>query len=176
MVTDRLQLVAATLDLCEAERQGPAAVAHSLGATVPGSWPPPVFEPDDVDRVRRQLNSDPRAATWTLHYVLRRVPSGTERPALVGVAGYSGPPTPDGVVEIGYAIAEEYQRQGYATEAVAALLRRCAADPLVRVVVATTYVALRPSIGVLEKTGFVEVSRSTETGLMRFEHSCASAG
>jgi ribosomal-protein-alanine N-acetyltransferase len=169
MLTDRLHLVPATIALCDAEARGGVAVARALGAAVPESWPPPVFEPDDVDRVRRQLIADPTNGRWTLHYVLRRAASGAGPPALVGVAGYVGPPTRDGVVEIGYAIAVEFQRQGYATEAVRALLSNAFVDARVVVVVATTYAALRPSIRVLEKTGFIEVSRAADTGLMRFE-------
>jgi ribosomal-protein-alanine N-acetyltransferase len=169
MVTDRLHWVPATVALCAAAAHGCAAVGRALGAVVPESWPPPVFESDDVERVRLQLLADPNTGRWTLHYVLRRAVSDTGSPELVGVAGYAGPPTPDGVVEIGYAIAVEYQRQGFATEVVRALLDGAFADPHVLVVVATTYATLRPSIRVLEKTGFIEVSHASETGLMRFE-------
>jgi RimJ/RimL family protein N-acetyltransferase len=169
MLTDRLELVPATIALCDAEARGAASLAQTLGAKVPLSWPPPVFDVEDVDRIRGRLIGDPIAADWTLHYVLRRVGSDAERPVLVGVAGYDGPPNARGVVEIGYAIAEEYQRQGYATEAVMALLDRAFADPRVRVVAATTYTTLRASIGVLEKTGFTKVSRDAETGVVRFE-------
>jgi RimJ/RimL family protein N-acetyltransferase len=175
MVTERLQLVPATVALCDAESRGAAALALTLGAIVPESWPPPVFDAEDVDRIRGRLSSDPMAGAWTLHYVLRREPPGAGRSMLVGVAGYDGPPSADGVVEIGYAIAEEYQRQGYATEAVIALLDRAFADPRVRVVFATTYLTLRASIAVLEKTGFTKVSRDAETGVVRFERSRASA-
>jgi ribosomal-protein-alanine N-acetyltransferase len=169
MLTNRLELVPATVALCDAESRGAAALAMTLGAKVPRSWPPPVFEADDVDRIRGRLIADPMAADWTLHYVLRRAGSGVGRPVLVGVAGYDGPPNADGVVEIGYAIAEEYRRQGYATEAVTALLGRAFADSRVRVVAATTYTTLRASIGVLKKTGFTQVSRDAESGVVRFE-------
>lgn len=50
MVTERLQLVPATIALCDAEVRGAAFVARTLGATVPESWPPPVFEPSRADR------------------------------------------------------------------------------------------------------------------------------
>ena len=169
MVSERLQFVPASIALCDAEEQGAAAVAQALGATVPASWPPPVFEPDDVARVRRQLVADPSAIRWTLYYLLRRAASEGELPVLVGIAGYVAPPAPDGVVEIGYAIAPEFQRVGFATEAVRALLRHAFADRGVRVVVATTFAMLHPSIRVLQKSGFVEVSHAADTGLMRFE-------
>jgi RimJ/RimL family protein N-acetyltransferase len=168
MVTDRLQLIPATVTLCDAERLGRDAIASALCARVPASWPPPVFEPDDVDRVREQLESNP-TDLWTLHYVLARVVAETGLRALLGVAGYAGPPTTDGTVEIGYAIASEHQRHGYATEAVHALLSHAFANSAVTVVVATTYAWLEPSIGVLRKTGFIDVSTNATTGLVRFE-------
>ena len=167
--TERLQLVPATVALCDAEAEGAASVGRLLGATVPAFWPPAVFERDDVDRVRRALLSSDQPQTWTLHYVLRRPESVTEPPALIGVAGFAGPPRPDGTVEIGYAVAEEYRRLGYATEAVRALLDRAFSDVRVRAVTASTYVTLRPSIGVLEKAGFAPVSQHDDTGLMEFQ-------
>ena len=166
--TDRLMLVAATVALCEAEYEGRGSVARALGASVPASWPPAVFERDDVDRVRRALTSDPEAQDWTLHYVLRRPRLTDDGLALVGIAGFVGRPTVQGDVEIGYAIAEEYRRRGYATEAVTALLRWAFADARVHHVTASTYVSLEASIGVLDKTGFEEVSRDAKTGLLRF--------
>lgn len=169
MMTVRLQLTPATVALCEAEVRGPDAVASMLRATLPQEWPPPVFERDDVERVHRQLMATPSSREWTLYYVLRRPVAGGEWPALIGIAGYVAPPTRDGVVEIGYAIAAEHQRRGYATEAVAALLARAFAEARVRVVAATTYPTLLASIRVLQKTGFVEVSRDPATNLVRFE-------
>jgi len=169
MITERLQLVAATPELCQAERIGPLAVGSALGAQVPPSWPPPVFEPDDVERVRKQLEAAPTNATWTLYYVISKPPDAGGLPTLVGVAGFGGPPSPDGVVEIGYAVAVEHQHRGYATEAVRALVAHAFAESRVAVVVATTFPTLEPSIGVLQKTGFHHVASDPKTGLMRFE-------
>src|SRR5205085_10140839 len=115
IITDRLELTPATVELCEAGMEGPIAVGRALGARPPRSWPPPVFEAADVERIRRQLETDPAAKSWTLHYVLLRPSAGKAEPELVGVAGYAAPPTEDGVIEVGYAIAMEYQRRGYAT-------------------------------------------------------------
>jgi ribosomal-protein-alanine N-acetyltransferase len=165
----RLELIPATLEICEAESRGSEAVALALRVRVPASWPPPVLEPDDVERLRRKLESDPSAHGWTLHYLVLRETTGDGRRDLVGVAGYAGPPSSDGAVEIGYAIAEEYQRRGYATEAVQALIERAFAEPSVVVVTATTYASLAPSIGVLMKSGFSLVSSDPETGLVKYE-------
>jgi len=169
MGSSRLELIPATVEFCQAETMGREAVAKSLGARVPASWPPPVFEPDDVARIRRQLETDPATRGWTLHYVLlRAATSGGER-ALLGVAGFTGPPTVDGKVEIGYAIASEHQRRGYATEAVEALVSAAFRDPRVVVVTATTYPALEASIGVLRKVGFVRAGGEASDGTIRYE-------
>lgn len=169
MIADRLELIPATAALCEAEARGPSEVGRALGARVPKSWPPPVFEPDDVERVHRQLERAPAGQSWTLYYLILReaVPSGVHE--LVGIAGYIGPPSAAGAVEIGYAIATEHQRRGYATEAVQALLKQAFDHAEVEVVTATTYATLEPSIGVLRKTGFTLVGQEPATGLLRYE-------
>lgn len=149
-------------------------MARVLGADVPSSWPPPVFEPDDLDRLRRQLEADPGIGAWTLHYLIVREASGIR--TLVGVAGYVGPPTAEGTVEIGYAIAEEHQRRGYATEAVCTLVTRAFEDSRVQLVAATTYATLLASIGVLNKAGFSRVDSDPGTGLVRYERRRLSAG
>lgn len=54
--------------------------------------------------------------------------------AVVGAAGFHGPPDDRGMVEVSYGVATAYRRQGYATAMLAALLERAAAEPDVRVV------------------------------------------
>ena len=168
METERLELIPATIEFCEAETRGRAALEACLRAHVPASWPPPVFEPDDVARIRTQLEADPRVGSWTLHYVLVRPGTTADGRILVGVAGYTGPPTAEGRVEIGYAIAPEHQGRGYATEAVDALVRAAFRDPRVVVMSATTYPTLEPSIGVLTKNGFVRAGSEAADGTIRY--------
>jgi RimJ/RimL family protein N-acetyltransferase len=169
MISGRLELIPATVDLCRAEARGQEALGQALRARVPPSWPPPVFEPNDVERIRQQLERDLGNQTWTLHYVvLRESVAGGQR-ELLGVAGYVGPPAADGAVEVGYAIAEEHQRRGYATEAVQALVAGAFEDPGVLLITATTYAELEPSIGVLRKAGFSHVGSDPATGLLRYE-------
>ena len=63
-----------------------------------------------------QLIGEPEHAPWLIRAVLG--PDG----AVVGHAGYHGPPDPRGMVEIGYQIAPEHRRRGYARAAVQELL------------------------------------------------------
>lgn len=61
---------------------------------------------------------------------------------------------PNGIAEIGYGISEEYQNNGYATEAVKALLEWAFTDPKVIAIEAETESDNIASIRVLEKCGF----------------------
>lgn len=78
-----------------------------------------------LDDIRR----DPRAADWIARAVIAE-PEGV----VVGHGGFHGPPDDDGVVEVGYTVAPEYRRRGYATAILAELLRRADADPQVTAV------------------------------------------
>ena len=60
----------------------------------------------------------------------------------------------DGIAEIGYGISEEYQNNGYATEAVKALIQWVFTAPQVIAIEAETESENTASIRVLEKCGF----------------------
>lgn len=72
---------------------------------------------------------------------------------VVGVCGYTGPPTVDGVVGIASAIAPSYHGQGLATQAAEELIRRAFADRRVRLLCAHTLPEHNASTLVLEKLG-----------------------
>ena len=70
----------------------------------------------------------------------------------------------NGVAEIGYGILEEYQGQGYATEAVEAALRWAFQNPNVTAIEAETDADNAASKRVLEKCGFVPNGKIGEEG------------
>src|SRR5689334_822026 len=53
---------------------------------------------------------------------------------LIGTCGFPGPPDSNGVAEIAYGIAPDYQGRGYATEAAKALIDFATNDPRVRII------------------------------------------
>lgn len=77
-----------------------------------------------------------------------------QRTQVVGTAGFKGPPDADGIVEIAYGVAPEYQGRGYATEAANALVEFALSDPSVRTVRAHTLPEPNASTRVLTKNGF----------------------
>ncbi|WP_308401196.1 GNAT family N-acetyltransferase [Streptomyces sp. AC512_CC834] len=80
-----------------------------------------------------------------------------DRGLVVGHAGFHGPPDEVGMVEIGYSIAPDFRRQGYARSALIELLRRAAAEPAVTTVRATISPDNVASLATISGFGFVEV-------------------
>lgn len=76
------------------------------------------------------------------------------RREVVGTAGFKGPPGAEGVVEIAYGVAPEYQGRGYATEAASALVEFALNDSRVQTVRAHTLPEPNASTRVLTKNGF----------------------
>jgi RimJ/RimL family protein N-acetyltransferase len=121
----------------------------ALAAAVPRDWPPDFYDDDDLRRMRALL-ADAANQGWALYYLIQRTPTRT----LFGIAGFSGPPSADRSVEIGYSLMPSHHGHGFATEAVGELLRFAFADPSVKRVIAETYPHLPASIRVLIRTGF----------------------
>ena len=92
----------------------------------------------------------------------------------VGLCGYKAPPDAKGDVEIGYGVALERRRLGYATRAVARLIEAARQDARIRALSAQTALGNMPSQRVLEANGFVQTGRGmddeeTETIIWRLE-------
>jgi [ribosomal protein S5]-alanine N-acetyltransferase len=166
IITRRLELVPATLELTQAALQGQPALAACLGVSVPATWPPDFLDPASLEFTLARLREGPEQMGWWLHFVvLARDAPGR---ILIGSAGYKGPPS-GGAVEVGYGIVRDYQRRGYASEAVRGLLTQAFATPAVHRVIAETLPELTPSIGVLHKCGFHRIGEGSEPGVIRFE-------
>ncbi|MET9823374.1 MULTISPECIES: GNAT family N-acetyltransferase [Streptomyces] len=99
-----------------------------------------------------QMAADPGRARW----MARQAVVGDEG-LVVGHAGFHGPPDESGMVEIGYSVAPEFRRQGYARAALTELLRRAAAESAVRTVRATIGPGNVASLATIAGFGFVEV-------------------
>lgn len=157
IVTERLQLVPATVALIDRELDG----RPPLAAALPADWPPEHHDAGTLAFWRAKL-ALPGSDGWWLHYIVH---VNAASPTLVGTAGYKGPPVA-GEVEIGYSVVPSWQRRGIATEACAGLIaaawqRGCT------VVRAHTLADLVPSIGVLEKLGFTR-DASLEKGAIGY--------
>ena len=148
MQTKRLQLV---LQSPEETRAQLERMTLAERAQVSPVW---------LARVQAATSSDP----WTHGFVLVQRTDGTT----VGSAGFKGPPTTDGVVEVAYAVHEAHQNQGYATEAADAMATYAFQSGQVRVVRAHTLSDANASARVLLKCGFRRIGEvmDPEDGLV----------
>jgi RimJ/RimL family protein N-acetyltransferase len=148
MQTKNLSLVPRALDDVHAMT---AAMAPAERAQLSADW---------LARLRASTTADP----WTHGFSLVHPDSG----AVVGMAGFKGPPEADGVVEIAYGVDPAHQGKGYATEAAAALTAYAFDSGKVRVVRAHTLPEPNASTRVLTKCGFRRVGEviDPEDGLV----------
>lgn len=172
--TDRLELVAATLEHIHAELAGPTALAALLAAQVPGSWPPGEYDRDALEYFRSRLAETPEAVGWYGWYVISLRADGS-RQSLVAGAGFLGPPSPGGVVEIGYSVVPEERGRGYASEAVRALLAHAFRDATVERIVANTADSNVAASAVLIQCGFRRVGAAQAQASSTYERTRSAA-
>jgi RimJ/RimL family protein N-acetyltransferase len=123
--------------LLNAAREGDASLAHALGHEVVPGW---------ATFTEALKSTD--AAAWGPRFFVAGDP-----PELVGWGGFKGPPR-EGVVELGYEIAESRRGRGLATAATLAMLSEAFEDERVGTVIAHTLPERNASTRVLEKAGF----------------------
>jgi ribosomal-protein-alanine N-acetyltransferase len=105
-----------------------------------------------------QLHASSESDPWAHGFSVVEQESG----ARVGDCVFKAPPSPDGVVEIAYAIEPVHQGKGFATEAVELLLAFASRDERIRVIRAHTLEATNASARVLTKCGFQNVGEVIE--------------
>lgn len=166
--TPRLILRPATAEQIEAEMHDRPKFASLLGVVVPENWPPEILV-DALPWFLDMLRTEPELGNgWLTWYVILKDDAG-QGPVLVGAAGFKGPALLGNFVETGYSMLPQYHRQGYASEAVSALIGWAFSHPEVSSVIAHTDSQPNPSIRLLEKLGFHCAGEGEEFGTLRFE-------
>jgi ribosomal-protein-alanine N-acetyltransferase len=149
IVEARLRLLDGTFELLDAAIEDNARLERLLEATVADGW---AGFPEALPGLRNAYRPGELGSLWgAILFVL-------DRPrTLVGLGGYKGGPSAEGVVEIGYAIAPAFRGRGLATSAARQLVRRAFEDSGVRAVDAHTLGHPNPSTRVLERLGFERI-------------------
>jgi len=158
ILTPRLRLAAITPPLVRAQN---SALSQQLSAEVPDLWPHEHWEPHVLDFLDAQYLRAPHTTAWN-RYILTRFPPFT----LIG--NVNGFPKTETEAEIGYVILEPWQRHGFATEALRALIDEILRTPLLACISAQTFPHLKASVRVLEKCGFQLVGSGDEEGTVRY--------
>ena len=167
ILTERLALIPATPELVRAALADKNELGAGLHAVVPSTWPPEYLDDASLHFTLDRLAGGPGNFGWWLYFIVLK--DGQQRRTLIGSGGYKGPPSDDGVVEVGYGIVSDHRRRGYAVEATRGLIAKAFVESKVNRVIAETLPELIPSIGVLTKCGFRLIGEGSEPGVIRFE-------
>ncbi|HEY8525336.1 MAG TPA: GNAT family protein [Acidimicrobiales bacterium] len=152
-----VRLVRPDVEQMDAALRGDDALAEALGCGVVPGW---ATFTEALGPARDALAASPDGTAWGTRFFVAGDP-----PQLVGWGGFKGPPD-DGVVELGYEIAESHRGRGLATAAARAMLAEALADESVTAVIAHTLPERNASNHILEKLGFTfdgEVRDGDET-------------
>jgi ribosomal-protein-alanine N-acetyltransferase len=159
--TRRLDLLPCSFQVAQAVVQDRDGLKSLLGVRVPDDWPAQDLQ-EFLPTYAQQLQADPTLLGWGIWLMIHRA----ER-TVIGDLGFKGRPDDEGTVEIGYSVVPAYRRQGFASEAVRALVDWALAQQGVRGIIAECSGDNTPSIRILEKVGM----RRLETAgtLLRWE-------
>lgn len=146
--TEKLFLVPATLPMLEAivSEDWPVLSALLGGVDFADHW---THFPEALVWMRDYAREHEADMGWWNYLIIHR-----HDVRLVGTCGFKGAPSPDGVVEIGYEIADAYQGRGLATESARALVGHAFQHDSVRSIIANTLAEENASCAVLRKLGF----------------------
>ncbi len=161
IVTSRLQLVAITSSLMNAEGNDDWQLAESLRARLAPDWPPEGWEPPVRAHILAQLTAHPETVGWHRYMLLNE-----KTPLLVGCLGAF--PCAAGDVELGYSVVSSHQRRGLATEAAQGLIGWLFQQSVVHSVSAQAYETSPASVKVMQRCGLRFVGQGDEAGTVRY--------
>ena len=152
IVSERLDLVLMSNNFMLASLSASIAEAEALlGARLPRSWPDN-YARAVIERRLRQIAAAPGDAPWLLRAMVRR-----EDGRVVGCVNFHGPPNEEGQAELGYTVFEDERRQGYATEAILAMMLRAREVRGVRRFLLSISPANEASLRLAAKLGFQRI-------------------
>jgi ribosomal-protein-alanine N-acetyltransferase len=129
-----------------------ANASAAAGVVLPAAF---LDEESFWSRRVEQVTTDPASAPWSVRAVV------AESDAVVGHAGFHGPPDSDGMVEIGYTILRDHRRRGHARAAVGELLTY-ARERGARTVRASVSPNNEPSLALVRSIGFVQCGEQSD--------------
>ena len=161
LLSDRLRLVLLPVAALRAFRTGDRA---AVAASMPGLPPLPAELPlatehghAVLDLRLAQLAADPSEAPWLLRLILTQGAS----PEVVGHLGFHAPLDADGAVEIGYEVHADRRREGFATEAVRAMIA-ASATAGARAVLAAISPDNTASLALVGRLGFIHTGEQID--------------
>jgi RimJ/RimL family protein N-acetyltransferase len=147
--TSRLTLICCNKEILEALFKGEETLAAFLQINIPTKWTE-FGEPAFRFTYDKITVADAGIEWWSYLPVLKKTKT------LLGSCGYKGYPK-NGMVEIGYEVAEAYRGWGLATEMAKALIQNAFKSDEVQYVQAHTLAVENESCSVLKKCGMMKM-------------------
>ncbi len=165
MQGERLTLIANDAALAELQVENVQGFYERIGALAASSWPPEPFDADGLQWVRSSLQTDPDGEGWYGWILL--ADTGENRKRLVGAAVLVGRPDFDGEVELGFGLLPEAKGQGFARDAVKAVVDWALSNGAERIIV---HFAKDDdgSARTLGHAGFVDTNETPYPGVARW--------
>jgi RimJ/RimL family protein N-acetyltransferase len=151
LATARLELRPITLEIVVAVLEGRRRtdIEKLLGAEMPWAWPGRALVEQAFRASLDDIRADPGTRLWGDRFMITR----DEPRRVVGSVVFHGRPDAEGRCAIAYGVDEASQNQGYATEALEAVVRWALEQPECKIIEATTTPWHKASSRVLEKVG-----------------------
>lgn len=140
-----------TLAQLQAWLRGQQEISARLGLRIEAGMVDEVVLRAMSAKVSKMQQTAPATWSWYTYWLMRLQAD----PVAIGLAGFKGTPDERGEVELGYGTAPAYRQQGFATEAVQALLAWAWTQPECQIVRAITLKDNLASQRVLQKAGLV---------------------
>ena len=152
--TPRLKLICCNKEILEALFKGNESLAAFLQIHIPVKWTE--FGEPAFRFTYNEILSGTGKIEWCSY-----LPVLKKTKTLLGSCGFKGGPK-EGMVEIGYEVAEEYRGFGLATEIARALIKKAFESEEVKYVQAHTLAEINESGSVLKKCGMIKVQELTD--------------
>jgi len=163
--TERLRLIALTVDQLELYRDAPERLEQQLGLPISRDNVTEIVRQAMGMKLSEMADVESDLHPWYTYWLV--VVTGEAFGA--GLAGFKGMPDPDGEVEISYGIDPAFRGQGYTTEAVQTLIAWAFGAPACHAVSASVNKDNVASIRVLAKAGLRIHQETTDTLYWRIE-------
>ena len=147
METARIKLIKCDQSILEHVLEGDEKLSTVLKIEIAENWSE--FGTAIFEYVLAKIKEKPDSQKWWTY-----LPVLKDANMLIGSCGYKGEPDEEGMVELGYEVAEAYRNQGYATEITTLLIEQAFGVEGVTKIVAHTLAEENASTRVLNKCDF----------------------
>lgn len=153
--TERLKLISCDENHFQALLKSENELANLLQMSLADEW---LGFPDSVTVGFEMLKANPENLHWGMRIFVHKKDN-----KIVGYGGFKGAANENGMVEIGYAIAPEYQNRGLASEAAKGMIDFGFLHSFVKAIDAHTLAKENASVKVLQKCGMIKIGEKFDT-------------